>query len=346
MVKKTALHTPKNPSVSSAQGHKLCRGTLRLQNCIREEEKAVLEGWCVFFGWTVLLMLPASPSAPGAPCRCSGLPSTRRSICRLLFSRNTWKGHPVPLLMGAEWKNPEITGKQECATVTDSLRFSGSSPDITILQNANGISWESWYLSSAIAQLLNKFCYCRNRAGLDHSCFLKTSIRTQSTFAFARSTKAVLEAEPCNSQVWSLPPNSGYLHLLLWVSFVPIYSCRFWRMNLRLNSVCITQDWTHPSADLMANISQETITKQETQAFLPKDQLTVSTQLSSSCIYIMFIASWSIFVRQPNCFKISSVLCIPKVNYIVGWEQTEPNTPTNTHTWFAQINSTHLLSVV
>lgn len=39
---------------------------------------------------------------------------------RLLFSRNTWRGHPVPLLMAAELKHPKITGKQECATVTDS----------------------------------------------------------------------------------------------------------------------------------------------------------------------------------------------------------------------------------
>lgn len=71
-----------------------------------------------------------------------------------------------------------------------------------------------------------------------------------------------------------------------------------------------------------------------------------STQLSSWCIYIMFNAALSIFVRQPNCFEISYILWIPKVNYTVGCEQTEPNTPTNTHTWFAQINSSSVCCLI
>lgn len=65
-----------------------------------------------------------------------GCPAQGGAFARMMLSRNTWKGHPVPLLMSAELKNPEITGKQEHARVTESLRFSGNSPDITILQNA------------------------------------------------------------------------------------------------------------------------------------------------------------------------------------------------------------------
>lgn len=36
----------------------------------------------------------------------------------------------------------------------------------------------------------------------------------------------------------------------------------------------------------------------------PADCQVLIAQLSSSCIYIMFIASLSIFIRQPNCFDI------------------------------------------
>lgn len=110
------------------------RGAFRLQNWIRKEEKQRAGVFSVHEQCSSC-WLPVQ-QLQGLRGDAQVCPAHRGAFAGLLLSRSTWEGHPVPLLMAAEGKNPEITGKQELATVTDSPRFSGSSPDVTILQNA------------------------------------------------------------------------------------------------------------------------------------------------------------------------------------------------------------------
>lgn len=298
------------------------------------------------------------PSSCRGSLGCSGVPSTQRSLCKAPEHKER---SPCAF---AEVKIPEITGMQECATATDPPGSLGGAQTSQFYKMLTGNSRDFWYPSSAIAQFLNKFYSCRNRAELDHSIFLKDKHHNPNHVCICWKYKSCVGNRTLGSlELTGL--NSGYLQLLLWFCFVSICSWRFWRMNCLYHSRL-----SH--ADLMANISKENITKQRPRLSHPGTSWlsgSCSTQLSSLCTYIfmylylyvlislciynfmylylyVFISSLSIFVRQPNCFEISYILWIPKVNYTVGCEQTEPNTPTNTHTWFAQISSSPVCCLI
>lgn len=115
-------------------------------------------------------------SAPHAGCQLQGLPGDAQ-VCpaptgAFAVLQEHMERTRCASVYGC-WTKESRGHREECATVTDSWGSLGIAQISQFYRMLNGNSRESWYFSSAIAQFLNKFCCCRNRAGLDHSVFLK-----------------------------------------------------------------------------------------------------------------------------------------------------------------------------
>lgn len=259
------------PSASPAQGL-MVQG--HVQTPTLDQGRRKTEGWSVLCGWAVLLML-LQPSSCRGSLGCSECPALRGAFARL---QNTRKGHPVPLL---KWRFQRSQGSRNVPQPLIPPGSLGGAQTSQLYKMLTGNSRDSWYPSSAIAQFLNKFYYCRNKAELDHSIFLKDKHHNPNHVCICWKYKSCVGNRTLGSlELTGL--NSGYLQLLLWFCFVSICSWRFWRMNCLHHSRL-----SH--ADLMANISKENITKQRPRLSHPGTSWlsgSCSTQLSSLCTYI------------------------------------------------------------